>query len=553
MENTVEPQAMSLEEAMTLEDAIAASNLAVEEVPNVSTEKPIAEGEAVLPVADGDQTDVAATPDMSKDPVERKHTPKNVEEHFDVMLPDGGSPDTVSLPSESIDVITAVLETVPNVQMNITDSQRSWANVVKDSLGMLPVDSAYMGVMNDPASKWTQVLEYQGNKLYGAPLGSKFKSGLNEIEGENAVLKLMTHLGTGALHYAPLYNSGFWVFFKPAQNVDMLELNTIMAMDKIQLGRSSYGLAHTNHVSYSMSRVFDFALKHVYETSIKQKSVALSDLADYIAPQDMHAFIWGFLCANYPSGFNYERACIHNPEKCTNIDKGNLSISRTLVIREDMLSDWQKNHMRSFTPNSMTLEDVKRYRSELSHLHSKRVLFNKDTPHELAITFKTPTMREYTTQGYKYITSLVDSINAALGEEVNTDVRNAAINRASLAKKLCQWQHFIESIEIGQLSNENELQASIIRDHDSIVRSLEALSSTDSVVDAVIKEIISYVDNSTISLMAIPVYDCPLCHAPQETEETKKRYPNFASYIPLDVLQVFFALLARRCRRITMQ
>ena len=73
---------------------------------------------------------------------------------------------------------------------------------------------------------------------------------------------------------------------------------------------------------------------------------------------------------------------------------------------------------------------------------------------------------------------------------------------------------------------------------------------TKAKAEEIIKEITRYVEDSTISLMAIPAYDCPVCKEPQE-KATEGRYPRMAAYIPLDVLQVFFGLLARRIRRIT--
>lgn len=522
----------SIEEA-TLDDIIA-SNVQVTEV----------EEEQV-------SQEVSPVQDMEKEEREVTKTQPNVKEYFRVLEePDHGSPDLIHLPAETTENTQKALLESANAEIGTTEKQREWAFTLNQSISYVPVSDMYVRRLNDPNSKFTQVLEYQGTKLFGSSPGNKHKEGVTEVEGERALLKLVTHLGIGGMHRTPLYNSGFWVYFKPPRDIDLLELNIIINSDKVMLGRDSYGLAHTNHVSYSMSRVFEMAMRHVYEISVKQSELPLSKLGDYIDPQDIHSFIWGFLCATYPSGFHYERACINDPSKCNHVVKGNLSIQKTLVVDESRLNDWQKNHMRSFSANTMTLADVKRYKSELTHLHEKRVILMEGTPHETAITLKTPTVNEYINQSHKYISMLVEQVNRSLSVDSNNNERNMAIDQSSRAMKLCQWAHFISAIEFGQLTNPSGPSSSLINDRDTIVQALATLSSTDSISEKIIDEIKRYVEDSTIAIMAIPAYNCPVCDKPQE-EATQDKYPRFAAYIPLDILQVFFGLLARRINRIT--
>ena len=489
--------------------------------------------------------------DGEKDGFEPRRTTPNVNEYFNVLTPDDrGTPDVISLPPDTAENVIENIQRTPNLDAVGTEKAKVWNAVMEDSLTYLPLGGMYTTRMGSPTASWSQVLEYGGDRLYGAAPGNRMKPGVNEAEGERAILRLVTQLGIGGLHRTPLFNSGFWVFFKPAAEAELLELNAALANDKVYLGRSSYGLAHTQHVAVALQRVFELALRHVYETSVKQSELPIANLHDYIAPQDIHAFIWGFLAANYPSGFHYERACSNDPTKCNHVERGNLAISKTLVVDTERLNDWQKNHMRSFSAGTMTLNDVKRYRDELTHMHARRVFINKGTEHEIALTLQTPTMREYLDQGYKYVSSLSDAVTRSLNVDVGNDQRNAAIDQRSRAEKLCQWSHFVKSMEFGQVSDESQLAATIIKDRDTVVKSLAVLSSTDSISEEIIKEITRYVEDSTISLMAIPAYDCPVCKEPQE-KATEGRYPRMAAYIPLDVLQVFFGLLARRIRRIT--
>lgn len=512
----------------------------VEVAVEVATEEPVAE---VTPT----ETPVDETVEDHNKP---SFSQPNVHEYFSPLSDiSKGSPDSIELPPDTHENVINNIRRAPNLDTGETENANRWHNVMQSALTYIPLGGMYNKHLNDPKAHWSQVVEYGGDRLYGSAPTNVNKPGVTEYEGERAILKLVTQLGIGGLHRTPLYNSGFWVYFKPASEAELLELNMISAQDKIALGRSSYGLAHSNHVSYTLSRVFELALRNVYDSSVKQSELPIGKLADHIAPQDIHAFIWGFLCANYPSGFHYERPCSSDPTKCTHVSKGNISIPKTLITDSSMLTDWQKNHMRSFASGSMTLIDVQRYRSELTHLHSRRVILNKGTEYELGVTLRTPTMRQYIDQGFKYVTTLVDSINRSMSIDASNDQRNLAIDQHSRAEKLCQWIHFIDSIEFGQLSDESNISAGKIKDFDTLRRTLATLSATDSISEEIIKEITSYVEDSTISIMAIPAYDCPVCGKPQETA-TAQHFPRMSAYIPLDILQVFFGLLARRVSRI---
>ena len=52
-----------------------------------------------------------------------------------------------------------------------------------------------------------------------------------------------------------------------------------------------------------------------------------------------------------------------------------------------------------------------------------------------------------------------------------------------------------------------------------------------------------------MSIIAMPAYDCPVCKAEQDSQLTT-RLPKHTAYIPLDIVQIFFGLLAQYTERI---
>lgn len=464
---------------------------------------------------------------------------------------DTGSPDNIAIPPASMDLIQDRLEKMPNLDMVVSNNQYHWAEVLRQSLSNTPMENMYNKRLNEPEAKFRQDVEYNGASLRGRPPAYKKKPGETVVEGESALLQLMSHLGIGTLFRAPLWNSGIWVTFKPATETELLELNRIIQSDKIMAGRWSYGLALSNNVSYTLDRVFDFVLAHVYNTSIRSDELPISKLRDWIAPQDINSFIWGYLCANYPSGFHYETSCIKDPSKCNHVMAETLNVTKLQWTDTSILSDWQKQHMSSMAANSRSLDSLKRYREEMERLQPRRILLNEGTKHEMAFTIKTPTITDYIDQGHRWIGGMVESVNRVIGLDGDDKTRNNMINELNKATTLCQYSHWIESIESGELSTtkDGQEEQSIVKivDRASIEENLKALSAIDSIRETMIDKILEYIDHSTISIIGVPAYECPVCSAEYNGNPS---YPRHVNIVPLDLLQVFFALLGRRLSRI---
>lgn len=477
----------------------------------------------------------------------------NAEQTFPVSGPKtSGTPDTISLPAGTSEQIQANLAKLPNVDMLGTERQRMWGETVKQSIFMMPITDIFSERMKRDGADFKQVIKHNNIEMRARMPSWTAKPGVNEMDGEQAVLRLTTHLGIGGPARIPLWASGFWVTFKPASDMELLELNRIIASDTIEAGRWSYGLALSNTVVYTLGRIFEFALDHVYNTSVSSAEMPIQDIAKYLAPQDMMSFIWGYLCANYPSGFHYQTGCINDPTKCTHVVEANLNVSKLQYTDDGALNEWQRAHMASMNANSMTLENVKRYQSEMLDRKPVRKIIAKGTPNEIGITLKTPTIQEYTQQGHFWIGGLVEAVNTALGMDASDDARNKEVNKRVKATALNQYIHWIESLEFGQLeplpNSTEEPSITRIVNRDTIAKSLDRLSSTDSIREEIIQEVQNYIGNTTMSIIGVPAYDCPVCGKPQD--DTSGNYPRHVSVIPLDVIQVFFALLERRIRRI---
>ena len=481
-----------------------------------------------------------------------KRTAENADQTFITSTPrTAGAPDVVVIPPENTEVIRESLANTPNLDILKSGGQMRWLETVKEAVTMTPMSGMYTKRLADTKAAFAQQVEYGGQILRGVAPSLNPKPGRREEEGEMALIKLMTHMGVGGFFRAPLWNSGIWVMFKPASEDELDELNRIIYSDKVQLGRWSYGLALGNSTVYTLDRVFDFCLSKVYQTSVRTEELPLEKLRDYILPQDAMSFIWGFLCANYPSGFHYETPCINDPSKCTHVFEENLNVTKLQWADSSMLTESQKAHMCGFSGNSKSLESMKKYQEEMKATKSRRVVLNEGTKHEVAFVLKTPTMTEYITQGHQWVSSIVEAVNRALGSNATDRERNDQITRQSKAATICQYAHWIESLEYGEITanpnNPDDNAVAVIRNQETLLESLKSLSSIDSIRNKIIDAVKDYIEESTVSIIGVPAYTCPVC---QKDQVGETKYPRRTTVIPLDILQVFFALLIQRLSRI---
>jgi hypothetical protein len=444
--------------------------------------------------------------------------------------------ETLALPSNYDDETRKALEKAPNVSMVDNEQGREWASVVAEGMDYSTTSDVFVPTLEDEKANFKQHLEHNNIRLAGDI--PKFNAIENQqLKGERSVIRMLSHLGLGTLFQTPLWHTGIWVTFKPPSESEIIEINRIIQSDKIRLGRYTYGLAFSNITSYTIDRLVEFALNHVYSTTIKNEEAPISSLRQIISSQDIPSLLWGFVCSMYPRGFNYVRSCVNDPDKCTHIVKDTINVSKLQWINDNTLTDWQKTHMSKRQPNTKDLASIERYKEELSITQKRKITVNEGTDKAMAIIIKSPSIAEYVDAGHRWVGDIVETVNKAIGADARDRERNEIITKHGQASAMRQYSHWVSSIEIG---------TNTIEDLESIEKNLDVLSSDDAIRGQFITEVIDYINKSTMAVIGIPVYDCPHCNKTQSGSVT---LPKFTNVIPLDVVQVFFGLLTQRLER----
>jgi hypothetical protein len=443
--------------------------------------------------------------------------------------------DEIMLPPTLTKEAKEVLESLPNVSFFDSPQSRDWAMCVRDGLQLNTLNETLIPTLEDPEAEFRHDIEINGMNANARVPRHKALENTN-LQGERAVIRLISHLGLGTLFSVPLWHSGIWVTFKPPSESGIVELNRILMNDKIQLGRYTYGMIFSNITSYTVNRVMDFALQHIYDISVKAEDISIDQLKDHIATQDIWCFLWGFMCTMYPRGFKYRRACITDPDKCTHILEDTLNLTKLQWTNTMALTDWQRTFMSSHQSKSKSLADVTRYREEMLKGQTHRVEIPTGPDETVAIVLHTPSVREYIDSGYQWIGGIADLVDRVLGADADDDDRNALIVDHGKASFMRQYGHWVSSIEFA---------TNTVDDRETIDSLLDMLSADDEVRVRFTEAVVQYINTSTISVIGIPVYECPSCGSAQEIHD-QGPYRNL---IPLDVMSLFFGLLTQRLRR----
>lgn len=446
--------------------------------------------------------------------------PLNVEAKWDPAA------ENVVLPSDVGSKLAESLKIAPNQKYD-----PNWVNALQ-----LGVQSGLREDMMDPAvnkegSHYTQGIEGRTGLLAGAE--PRFKTVNNQsLQGETAVLRVLSHLGLGTMFQIPLWHTGIWITVRAPSESQLLELHRQHINDKVELGRNTYGLIFSNTTAYTVDRLVNFVIQNLHSTTLKDGG----DLREIISSHDIPALIWGIATAIYPRGFQYSRACTVDPAKCDHVIQERLNLSKIQWTNKRALTEGQIAHMGNRLIASMSKESVLNYQKELLDCQNREVTICEDTDEAIKVIFKIPTILQYVSSGHRWISDIVTMVNKTFGMDANEDERNEYIVSQGQATSIRQYRHWISSIGIDD---------NLIEGEEDIDAVLNQTSTDDNFRNGVMEKLKDYIASSSISQIGIPTYKCPACG-----KDHVSPLPQMTSIIPIDTIQVFFTLLVQKIERL---
>ena len=446
------------------------------------------------------------------------------EEEFDY-----GATETAFMPSGTVKQTSERIKDLPKAEIASSKEGKEWLGVVSAGIETNTYANGLVNTVLDKSANFEQSINSEIGALSAGAPAFKVQEG-TKFSGEKARLRVRQSLKLGVIFNIPLWHSGFWIRIKAPQEAELLELYRQITSDKITLGRATYGLLFSNNTSYATRALLDFCVDCIYETSLDLKDN--QDIRQYIKTPDLPILFWGLACSVWPNGFQYMRACIADAEKCNHVIKAKLDLSKLQFTNTSELTKRQITHMTKRNRGAMSLESIKLYQDEFIKGQARQVSLNED----VKMTLQIPDALEHIDAGYRWINAIEENYGRALIQEESK--RDNYLISQGKATVMRQYGHFVKEVNVS---------GEIFDDQETIEGILDDLTASDEIRDKFLESVAKYLDDSVISLIAIPTFKCPNCQEEQKLEKEKETFPGL---IPIDVNNTFFTLLVQRIQRI---
>lgn len=450
---------------------------------------------------------------------ELRHAFSSGEVVFDPNLP------TLQYPSASRNGTEEAIRKAPTISIAAGAKLDRYATVIREGLNHIPMSDDQDALRGRIEAIFKQEVEANGQQLGGFVPKFKVREG-TKYTGEAARNLARSSLQLGTVFSVPLWHSGFWLTLRAPSEGDLLELHRQLTQEKILLGRSTYGLLYSSITSYTAKTMTDFIMAHLHSSSLK---VADDDsVLNYVKSPDYQLLLWGLTCATWPNGYQFQRACITDVEKCQHLTTERVNLARLLWEDTTSLSERQKLHMTHRQKQSVTVEQVKIYQEEFLRGRNAKVQINE----RLAVTFKMPLLSEYIDVGFKWISMLEEQYGRAMG--MREEDRNQYLLNHAQAQAMRQFGHFVHALHI----DDNEID-----DQDDVAVILGDLSSDDTIRTAFTEKVQVFQNDGIVAFVGIPNFKCPSCGGMQNPTALPGQQHEL---IALDVAQTFFLLLMQK-------
>lgn len=435
----------------------------------------------------------------------------------------------VAFPSATEKVLDAAQDYLPE---NFDPDPR-WG-VTAEMAETTSSDGEFEGALSDGDRDWRRVMDHKGKRIGAQNLNTPSITG-KEVAGDAALMAYRSHARSSAGASIQLWGSGITVKFNALANEALYHLSREIASSRITAGRSTYGVALSQHMVYTAEAMLDAAKTALFKSSL-QGGV---DLGDVIRVTDFSTMVWGLAVATFPHGFDIERACIADPGGCQHVVKERVMVRRMQVVDWTALSDEQRDWMSTLQDGKHTIDDVKPYQDKFARVRTRDYTIDHPNGGVTTITLKVPTLNEFISAGKLWIDDVNRATITAIGESASFAERNRMMGELMRVANARQYSHWVEAISF---------DGGKIIDPASIRRILaEEISGDDGQLTAFIKAVRDFSEKMATSVIAINNYKCPACGKHQmqaEGHEGQEEQPPI--YVPVESVSTFFALMYQK-------
>lgn len=457
------------------------------------------------------------------------------------MVSDRQTPayEVVDTASARAEHTAGMVASFPNMKEDRAHPDLAWASSAMGGMMTLPLNNQYEAALSREDSDWRQGLADNGDMIRSRiPTLPAQKNA--KLTGDAAVQRAAAFLGLGDIYTSAMWNSGFWVTFKPAPDTAWMELNRLLGSEEIRLGRQTYGLIHSGLTALTQQTVIAFLLKYVYATSVDPTEMPISSIPLYLSVHDIPNFIMGFIAANFPHGYTITRSCITDPKVCRYTHEETLDVTEMQIVDNAQLSSPElRAHMRRRAMGGTKLAEVLKYQETLPANTSSVQELKSGSGKTIRVRLAPPSAEREFEAAHAHVDEVVTGVQRTVQADTSVRRRTAMMNEAFASSELRTYEHWVKDFEI---------DTNTIEDEEDIAQSLGFFSRDHTLRDSFYKAVSAYIDKSVVSLQCLTPLVCPKCGANHQNK-SEHLSAEFSDVIPIDVIQVF-SLLAEYKKRL---
>lgn len=410
-------------------------------------------------------------------------------------------------------------------KLDVTEETKEWSTQLSNA-------AAYTNVVNDglnaaafrPTADWRNMVTYGGTNFGPRKLIPGTPSGSGTLKGREAVAQMSAMTSMGGANSFPLWGSGFSVTLKTPSLGEQVELDRLIASDRSLLGRNTRGAIFSNDAFAINRNLVRFIYDHCVSIGIESGTDYEKFIASVRLP-DMQLLATYLAHCIHSTGFPFAQPCTSNPNKCTHVAKRQVMVVKMVVVDHNKLNSTQLKLITR--PGKLSDTDLKLYQDEFNYSHNHVALTDA-----VKVFFKVPSVADHIHSGARWAIELEHRTETAFGTVLSEEERIKHYNDMRIATILRNYGHWIGRIEITHGDN-----LLVVEDNEAIEEQLGIWSENDVFVDTIVEGVEKFMNESLVSLVGIPNYECPSCGSWLTTENGEARVIH-----PVDAVSTFFLM-----------
>lgn len=348
--------------------------------------------------------------------------------------------------------------------------------------------------------------------------------------------KYMSLMGGGERTAIPLWHSGFRVFIHPMTSNHLLNFQTNIFKELVEVGKDTHGLLYSNEAGIIHKHAMDLFLSLLQGTTL-DIDITKENILDYISILDLNTIYLALISACNSKGVEVTIGCNNitqitedNKLRCDHVSVGRLNPNKLLWVDLSLVPKFLQKQLVPTTSKSVTKEAAKSYRDEISKIaENNKIIFKSPrTDEDIIFNLKIPTIKEYLEEMNMWVMEITTRIREIMSDQSNNVEKTFIVRMVSDLLALGVYNSYIKSIDI---------RGEEITDREIILAALGANNdSTNENLDKFLRGVLKYIEMSSVAISAIPNYVCPKCKKEQEGSEN----PVFKELIPINMTSIFF-------------